>query len=110
MRFNNPTNRDQHINHTRDQAIKQATKNANQQWWDAAYATGLMLSKRQPTLISEDIFEAMPPGVGTHEPRAMGGIMRALKKAGRIEPTDQYIKSPSIYGHGRPSRVWRCLP
>ena len=109
--FNNPFNkdRDQHINHTRDEAIKKATIHADRQWYDAAYSIGVTLSKTLNELISEDIFDQIPAGLTTHEPRAMGGVMRALKAAGHIEPTDRYVKSPSMVGHGRPSRVWKCL-
>lgn len=93
----------------RDEAIRRAEENANAQWWSAAYLTGVRLSKVKDSFISEDIFEAMPPGLVTHEPRAMGSVMTALRKDGYIEPTGTYIKSPSPVGHSRPSRVWRCL-
>ena len=93
----------------RDEAIRRAEEHANSQWWSAAYVTGVRLSRVKDQLISEDIFNAMPPGLVTHEPRAMGSVMNALKSDGYIEPTGTYVKSPSPVGHSRPSLVWRCL-
>jgi hypothetical protein len=92
----------------RDNAIDRAEEHADVAWRQAAYDSGRRLAAIRATLISEDIFASMAgTGLATHEPRAMGAIMRRLHKDGLIEPTDRFVTSPSPVGHKRPSRVWR---
>lgn len=92
----------------REEAIDRVERNANEEWMEAAVAAGIRLAECTDSLVSEDIFTLLNEfPVGTHEPRAMGAVMRRLRKDGFIEPTDTFIKSPSPVGHGRPSRVWR---
>lgn len=97
------------IDMARDMAISRVDRNANTDWKEAAYRVGVMLAKQQATVISEDIVDRIPPGFTTHEKRAMGAVMKRLQKEKFISPTDQFVKSPSPVGHGRPSRVWKCL-
>ena len=92
----------------RDAAVDQVEQNANSEWKEVAYLTAIEVGKRQGTFTSEDVWDAIS-GVTTHEPRAMGAVMRRLRKENVIMPTDTFVISTSPLGHGRPSRVWRFL-
>lgn len=97
------------IAQTREEAIQRVEHNADGDWKAVAYSTGLRLAQSRETFTSEDIFDAMPPTVSTHEPRAMGAVIRALKRDGIVAATDRFVTSTSLVGHGRPSRVWRSM-
>lgn len=99
----------QMIIESREQAIHQVETNANPDWKDAAYSTGVDLAKSQEYFTSEEVLLNMVRGIETHEPRAMGPVMRRLQKDGVIEATSRFITSISPLGHGRPSRVWKSL-
>lgn len=43
----------------------------------------------------------------THEPRAIGALLIAAKKAGLCEPTERYLNSRLKSCNSRPKRVWR---
>lgn len=101
--------REQIIDRARERAIERAKDHAHPNWFKTAYATGVILTRTRGTLTSEDVFDNMPLNITTHEPRAMGSVMRALKDDGWITPTGTYIKSSSIAGHGRPSHVWKSV-
>lgn len=94
----------------RDAAVAQVEENANAEWKEAAYQTGIRIAREQDSLLSEDIWQALSDqGVHTHEPRAMGAIMKRLRRDQIIEATADFVISPSPLGHGRPSRVWKSL-
>lgn len=98
------------IDQQRDEAIQRVNAHADPDWKDTAYATGYRIASCQESLLSEDIWQALSDqGVHTHEPRAMGAVMRRLHADKVIQPTDQFVKSPSPLGHGRPSRIWKSL-
>jgi len=90
-----------------EKAIDIAETHADMNWKEVAYLTAIQVATRQRTLVSEDVWDNMPAGTETHEPRAMGAIMRRLRKDNIIVPTEQFIVSTSPKGHGRPSRVWQ---
>ena len=93
---------------SRDEAIDRVETHANREWKEVAYLTAIEVGKRQGTFTSEDVWDAIS-GVTTHEPRAMGAVMRRLRKENIIMPTDTFVISTSPLGHGRPSRVWRFI-
>lgn len=93
----------------REEAINRVENHANPTWKEVAYLTAIRVARTKRYFISEDVWDALPSDIGTHEPRAMGAIMRRLRKEQVIEPTDQFVTSPSPLGHGRPSRVWKSL-
>lgn len=51
----------------------------------------------------------MPSDARTHEPRALGALMREAARAGDIEATDAWALSERVACHRRPLRVWRSL-
>jgi len=93
----------------RDDAINKVEAHANPEWNEVAYLTAKRVAASKHYFISEDVWDALPSDIGTHEPRAMGAIMRRLRKEKLIEPTSQFVTSPSPLGHGRPSRVWKSV-
>lgn len=94
----------------RDDAIDRVERHADVEWKIKAYQTGVRIAQREEFLVSEDIWQALvDEGVHTHEPRAMGAVMRKLRADAVIAPTERFIVSPSPLGHGRPSRVWESL-
>ena len=95
---------------SREKAIKQVDKNANTEWKDIAYSKGYELAKVKHYFTSEDVWEGLSDSdSSTHEPRAMGPVMRRLQRDGFIVATSQFTVSTSPLGHGRPSRVWKSL-
>lgn len=93
----------------REEAINRVEAHADPEWKDVAYLTALRVAQQKRFFVSEDVWDALSGDVQTHEPRAMGAVMRRLRKEGIVEPTDQFVTSTSPLGHGRPSRVWRSL-
>lgn len=93
----------------RDDAINRVEAHANPEWKEVAYVTALGVARVRRFFTSEDVWDALSGDARTHEPRAMGAVMRRLRKENVVEPTDQFITSTSPLGHGRPSRVWRSL-
>lgn len=94
---------------TREEAINRVDSHANTEWKSVAYLTAMRVARQKRFFTSEEVWDALPDEVHTHEPRAMGAIMRRLRKEKVVEPTDQFVISTSPLGHGRPSRVWRSL-
>lgn len=45
----------------------------------------------------------------THEPRALGALMRRAAVEGMIKPTNIHIPSERLACHSRPIRVWESL-
>lgn len=95
---------------SRDKAISRVDAHADIEWKVKAYTIGEQIARENETMISEDIWDALTRnGFTTHEPRAMGAVMRKLNSRKVVEATDRFITSPSPLGHGRPTRVWRSL-
>ena len=92
-----------------DEAINRADEHANKDWVRAALQAGETLAYRFERLTTDDIWFEMEdshPDLSTHEPRAMGGVMRQLKSRGTIRPSTLYVKSERLSRHGAPIRVW----
>lgn len=95
---------------SRDKAINRVDAHADIEWKVKAYTIGEQIARANETMISENIWDALTRnGFTTHEPRAMGAVMRKLNSRKVVEATDRFIPSPSPLGHGRPTRVWRSL-
>jgi len=91
----------------RDAAIDQVETNADQEWTQAARRALVSLCNRLPFLTSEDVAQAIPEDVTTHEPRALGPIMMWGRKLGWIEATSQFRTSTGAKNHCRPQRIWK---
>ena len=93
----------------RDDAIARAERHALQEWKDTTMQIIKVLAIAYPTFTTDDVWLELSrtPHVGTHEPRALGSMMRAAYKVGWVAPTDQYVKSRRPECHARPVKVWR---
>lgn len=92
-----------------NEAIDRVEHNANEQWMKTALNVVEMLSMQLYGFTTDDVWEWMNdlyPNSTTHEPRAMGAVMRRAAQHKLCAPTDRYIKSVRTSCHQRPIRVW----
>ena len=87
-----------------DEAIARAEAHANEEWSETFYKTICLFADEGLWFTSAEVCAAMPDDVSTHEPRAIGAVLRRAKRNGLIATTDHYRQTGS---HGRPQRVWR---
>lgn len=75
-------------------------------------ASGTQVALRKPWLYTDDIVAWCAehhPNARTHEPRAIGPLMRELCKLGVIEKTASWVPSAQAQNHKRPMQVWWSL-
>lgn len=90
-------------------AIKKADDHANAEWKEAALDIVRVLSFHKDRMTSDDVWNNLEArGIKTHEPRALGAVMRQAAKRGLIYPTHTYVKSKRHECHSRPIMVWGC--
>ena len=97
---------------SKDEAINRVEANANAEWRVAAYKACCLCAQQWIELSTDDVWELMEslfPDCRTHEPRAMGAIMRQAARAGKIEASGEYFKSRRPQCHGRPVAIWDSL-
>jgi len=97
---------------TKDEAINRVEANANAKWREAAYLACCLCAYKWREFTTDDVWELMDalfPDCQTHEPRAMGAIMRKAVRAGKIEASGESFKSRRPQCHGRPIAVWDSL-
>jgi hypothetical protein len=95
-----------------EQAIERVGLNADQLWAIEALKIVEMLSIERHDFTTDDVWEWMNqlhPTMTTHEPRAMGAIMRKASQSRLCVPTERYINSMRPECHRRPLRVWKGL-
>ncbi len=67
----------------RELAVQQVEANASAEWTEAALAAVTQVAAAKPRFIADDVWTALlEQGVTTHEPRAMGSLMRRAMKEG----------------------------
>jgi hypothetical protein len=95
-----------------EQAIKEVAERMDTDWRAAAIKMLKMICYRNETLTSDDLWFAMEthyPELDTHEPRAMGAIMRWGVTHKWIAKTPNYVASTRPVAHKKPTAVWRSL-
>jgi hypothetical protein len=94
----------QHQLELADEAIAAVGEHAPDVWMAQAVAAVHELCRTRPRFTADDVWQRVgnPP-----EPRALGAVMRQVKREGVCEPTDQFVTSERR--HGAPIRVWRSL-
>lgn len=91
-------------------AIRRARENADPDWLTEAHTAVLAVSLRMRRFTTDDVWDAMAGTTATtHEPRALGSVMRKASRDGFCAPTGQYLKSRRRACHTRPLRVWKSL-
>ena len=93
----------------RDEAIDRVEQHAAPEFLDVAYTAVRRLAATRATFTTDDVWrliEEADPAPATHEPRAMGAVMRFAKRDGYVVPLDEWTLSTRPECHRRPVRVW----
>lgn len=88
------------------QAITQVENNADPEWVDKAREALLQVACTKAELTADDVWAHLGGTSGTHEPRALGAIIRYGRRAGWLERTGRQTTSTRVVNHGRPTTVW----
>ena len=91
----------------RDAAIRRVADNANPDWKVEAVRVVSTVAQRMPEFTTDDVWHLIEEV--THEPRAMGPVMKAAAAAGLIEATDRFKLTERPSRHRAPVRVWKSL-
>lgn len=90
-----------------DAALQQVEQAADAAWLAAAKNVVWQLIKEGEGFTTDHVWERLDAlGVHTHEPRALGAVMRAAARAGWISNTGSYFKSGRPGCHSRPIPLW----
>lgn len=93
-----------------DTAIDQAEKAADPGWLAAAHRAVREAAASGAPFTTDDLWtELSRLGVTTHEPRALGAVLRAAARPpdALVEQTGRYVKTRRPEAHSRPIPVWR---
>lgn len=78
--------------------------------WKQSAELAVANAARRGLFTTDDVWAVLDAGTAsTHEPRALGAIMRRMAKDGFITATDEWRVSSRPECHGRHVRVWRGL-
>jgi hypothetical protein len=90
-------------------ALEKAERHANQVWLHAARQVVWQLIKAGEPFTTDDCWAHLDTlGVATHEPRALGVVMRAAAKAGLIRKAG-YRNTTRPEAHSRPIPLWEPI-
>lgn len=93
---------------TLEEALAAVEQHADTDWKAAAIRVVKGLAARGYTFTTDDVWDALDGlDVATHEPRALGAIMRSLSKQKVIIHTGGYTESQRPECHQRPVKIWR---
>lgn len=96
--------------HAQAEAVARVERHADPDWKDRALDVIWGLAAHTPELTSDDIWRLLgDEDAATHEPRALGAMLKKAAGEGWIIPTDTYRPSARAACHARPVRVWRSL-
>jgi membrane protein involved in colicin uptake len=103
MKLPNPT-----LTEQTDKAVARVGQAANQAWKDACYEAIKEACRRWDTFTSEDVNDILDElEVHTHEPRAMGAMMRKAQADGYCQPTSEFVPSHRTTSNSYTKRVWK---
>jgi hypothetical protein len=83
--------------------------NADLNWMAAAHTAVALLAMNCDEFTTDEMWAALREVDATHEPRAMGAVMRAAARHGLIVKTDRVRNSVRPECHARPVAIWRSL-
>lgn len=95
-----------------DTAIAAVERNAEADWKNYAMFAVRTVAKARSEFTTDAVWfviERDYPNAATHEPRALGAIMRKAVGLGVCAPTERYTPSSRVNCHARPVRIWRSL-
>jgi len=93
-------------------ALEIVEAHANALWKEKACDLVNWIAHEKSEFTTDEVWEALErfyPSLSTHEPRAMGAVMRSASRSGIIVPTDRTTKTIRPLAHRRPVRVWSSL-
>lgn len=91
-------------------AIAESGYHASQDWRRKALDIVLDLCKLRREFTADDVWEQLAKtGWKTHEPRALGSVMREAVASGFCTGTGRYVVSERKACHRRPVAIWRSL-
>lgn len=90
-----------------NEAIDRVDRNADEEWKREAYEMVCVACSRYTEFTTDTIWSMLArTSLTTHEPRAMGAIMRKAQRDGLIKATGQYTTSTRPECHKRPVMIW----
>lgn len=91
----------------RDVAVERAERGADPAWLEAAAAAIRTVAGRGP-FTTDDVWKELDRrgAPDPREPRALGAVMTAARRAGTIAPTDRFKPTDRAAGHRSPKRIW----
>lgn len=95
-----------------DEAIERVERHANENWTAAAFGVVVWVAERRPEFTTDPVWAVLErryPDVQTHEPRALGAVIKKAVREGVIEATDRTHKSVRPECHRNPKAIWRSL-
>jgi len=92
----------------RDEALARVMRNADSQWTKTAALLIMDVADSTDEFTTDEVWSALHRvDARTHEPRALGAVMKSLASAGLIVATDNWRQSIRPECHARPVRIWR---
>jgi hypothetical protein len=91
-----------------DEAVERAGAHADGDWMAAALGAVESCARGRSLFTTDDVYEYLTDA-STHEPRAMGAVMRKAQAAGICQATEYYRPSSRPQAHQNPKRVWQSL-
>ncbi len=95
----------------RERAIKQVDEHARPDWKVEARKIVRHLAETRSEFTTDPVWFMLErfTDAETHEPRALGAVMRACAKDRLIVATDRTVESVRVANHRRPVRIWKSL-
>jgi hypothetical protein len=91
----------------RDEALERVEANANLDWKEEAFKAVVLAATELRQLTADDVYDRLPSGIFTHEPRALGPVMlRALRDSLIIKANVAARPSRRRSLHASPRTVW----
>lgn len=90
----------------RDEAVTRVASNADPEWIEHTLHVIWCLAVAQDEITTDDIWQTIGDVAATHEPRALGAVMKKAAAKGWVSPTDRYRPSSRPACHARPVRIW----
>lgn len=94
----------------KEDAIDQVEDNAHKLWLRDAFSVATAIAQCKRHFTTDDIWwhlEATLHFGSTHERRAMGAVMRRVKRERLARPTNEFVQSVRPVRHRGPIRVWQ---
>jgi hypothetical protein len=86
------------------EAIERVERGAGEEVLGVLFRAGVAVASERAAFTSDEVRERAQ--VSLDEPRVLGATMKALARAGVIEPTEEYRRSGRARNNNRPMRVW----